>query len=87
MSNAVQAAKTNTFAIVSLVTSFFVAILGIIFGFLALSQIKKSGESGRGLAIAGIIIGFVGVGFWIIWIIVIVAFGALAAATGSVTTY
>jgi hypothetical protein len=32
-------------------------ILGLIFGFLALNQIKQTGQRGRGLAIAGIIIG------------------------------
>jgi hypothetical protein len=32
-------------------------ILGVIFGFVALSQIKQSGQDGRGMAIAGIIIG------------------------------
>ncbi|BDB40288.1 hypothetical protein Mkiyose1665_22310 [Mycobacterium kiyosense] len=31
-------------------------ILGLIFGFLGLSQIKTSGQQGRGLAIAGIVI-------------------------------
>jgi hypothetical protein len=32
-------------------------ILGLIFGFLALNQIQQTGQRGRGLAIAGIIIG------------------------------
>jgi hypothetical protein len=30
---------------------------GLIFGFLALNQIKQTGQRGRGLAIAGIVIG------------------------------
>ena len=34
-------------------------ILGLIFGFLALNQIKQTGQRGRGLAIAGIVIGAV----------------------------
>ena len=55
--------KTNVFAIVSLATSFFVSILGIIFGILSLSQIAKTGEKGRALAIAGIVIGVVGMIF------------------------
>lgn len=39
------------------------SILGIIFGFVALASIKKSGgvEKGRGLAIAGISVGFGGI--------------------------
>jgi hypothetical protein len=35
------------------------ALLGIIFGHIALSQIKRNGQEGRGLAIAGTIIGYV----------------------------
>jgi len=49
-------AKTNTFAIVGLVASFFIALVGLIFSIVALGQIKRTGEGGRGLAIAGIII-------------------------------
>jgi hypothetical protein len=52
--------KTNVLAIVSLVSSFFISIVGIITGHIALSQIKKTGEQGRGLAIAGLIIGYIG---------------------------
>jgi hypothetical protein len=32
----------------------------------ALTQIKKSGESGRGLALAGTIIGYVTVALWVL---------------------
>lgn len=57
--------KTNTLAIVSLVTSIigvccgFLSIAGIVCGVLARNQIKASNglESGDGLALAGIIIG------------------------------
>jgi hypothetical protein len=35
-------------------------ILGILFGFLALSQIRGTGQRGRGLALSGIILGFIG---------------------------
>jgi len=56
--------KTNTLAIVALVLSIllFVAfpLLGIILGVIALSQIKKSGENGKGLAIASIVISSIG---------------------------
>jgi uncharacterized membrane protein len=60
-------------AIGALVSSFFVSVLGIILGFVALSQIKKTGENGRGLALAGIIIGFVAVGVTVLIIILQVA--------------
>ena len=37
------------------------SILGIVFGFVALSQIKTSRQGGRGLAIAGIVLGILGI--------------------------
>jgi peptidyl-prolyl cis-trans isomerase B (cyclophilin B) len=53
-----QPQPTNTMAIVSLVCAFLFAPLAIVFGHISLSQIKKSGEEGRGLAIAGLVIGY-----------------------------
>ena len=50
--------STNALAIVSLVCAFLFAPLGIIFGHISLSQIKKTGEEGRGLAIAGLVISY-----------------------------
>ena len=73
--------KTNGIAIAALISSFFVSVLGIILGFVALNQIKTSGEQGRGLALAGIIIGFVAVGITILIIILnVVFFAALSSA-------
>jgi peptidyl-prolyl cis-trans isomerase B (cyclophilin B) len=54
-----QPRNTNAMAIVSLITAFLFAPLGILFGHLSLSQIKKTGDDGRGIAIAGLIIGYV----------------------------
>ena len=51
--------QTNAMAIASLVCAFLFAPLAILFGHLSLSQIKRSGEEGRGLAIAGLVIGYV----------------------------
>ncbi len=50
--------KTNTLAIVSLVVALFVPLVGAILGHVAMSQIKKTGEQGRGIALAGVIIGW-----------------------------
>lgn len=73
--------KTNGIAIAALISSFFVSVLGIILGFVALNQIKKSGEQGRGLALAGIWIGFVAVGITVLIIILqVVALAALSTA-------
>lgn len=49
---------TNIMAILSLVFAFVFSLLGVIFGHVALSQIRRTGEQGRGLAIAGLVIGY-----------------------------
>jgi hypothetical protein len=36
-------------------------VLALVFGFLARRQIRESGQSGEGMAIAGIILGLIGV--------------------------
>lgn len=67
------ASRWNTMAIVAFIVTFFINIVGIILGFIALSQIKRTGEQGRGLALAAIIIGFASIVLGIIFIIVFVA--------------
>lgn len=79
--------KTNVLAIVSLVSSFFIPLVGIITGHIALSQIKKTGEQGRGLAVAGLIIGYVLLVVGIIIAIVWFAILGAAISSGNVTTY
>ena len=70
--------KTNVMAIVALVTGVLgIPTLGIIFGHIALSQIKSSQESGRGLAIAGLVLGYLVVGFCAL----LVVFIALASVS------
>lgn len=71
----------NTMAIVAFILAFFISIVGIILGFVALSQIKKTGEQGRGLAIAAIIIGFVEIAIGIIIAIIVIA------VIGTASTY
>jgi hypothetical protein len=78
-------AKTNTLAIVSLVASIagmviipiIASIAGVICGHISLGQIKQTGEQGRGMAVAGLIIGYVGIALWIIGGIIF--FAVLAA--------
>lgn len=78
------APPTNTLAVVSLVASLatlvlgVTAIVGVITGHMALGQIKRTGEGGRGMAVAGLIIGYVFVGFGVLAIVV----GVIAAALG-----
>ncbi|MGH3675110.1 MAG: peptidylprolyl isomerase [Mycobacterium sp.] len=49
---------TNAMAIASLVCAFLFAPLGIVFGHISLSQLKRTGEDGHGLAVAGLVIGY-----------------------------
>jgi uncharacterized protein DUF4190 len=57
--------RTNGLAVASLVLGIVWlcgvgSILALIFGFVALGRIKRTGEGGRGLAIAGIVLGSIG---------------------------
>lgn len=60
--------KLNTLAVVSIATALtsIGAVAAIITGHVALTQIKKSGQSGRGLALAGTIVGYVTIAFWVL---------------------
>jgi hypothetical protein len=55
-----QEPRYNVLAIVSFISAFFISLVAVITGHMALGQIKRTGEKGRGLAIAGVIIGYVG---------------------------
>jgi len=50
---------TNTLAIIALIAAFVVPLAGIIMGHISLGQIKRTGEAGHGLALAGTILGYV----------------------------
>jgi peptidyl-prolyl cis-trans isomerase B (cyclophilin B) len=65
--------QTNAMAIAALVSAFVIAPLGIVFGHIALSQIRRSDEDGRGLAIAGLVIGYVFTGLYLLLIVLWVA--------------
>jgi peptidyl-prolyl cis-trans isomerase B (cyclophilin B) len=72
---------TNSLAVVSLVCAFVFAPLGIVFGHMSLSQIKKSREAGRGLAIAGLVISYLAVGATIVIVVVsLIAMVVLASS-------
>jgi peptidyl-prolyl cis-trans isomerase B (cyclophilin B) len=56
---------------------FILGIPGVICGHLALSKLQKEPQlQGKGLAIAGLVIGYVAIAFWLIYV---VFFGGLAA--------
>ena len=65
---------TNTFAILALVFGILGGFFAIVFGHVALSQIKRTGEGGRGMAIAGLVLGY----FALVVTILFVAAASLA---------
>lgn len=70
-------APTNVLAIITIIAAFVFPIAGIITGHIALNQIKRTHESGHGLAKAGLILSYVFVGIWVLafifWAIIIAA--------------
>jgi hypothetical protein len=60
--------KLNTLAVVSLATALtgFGVVAGIITGHISLAQIKRTGENGRPLALAGVVIGYASIALWIV---------------------
>lgn len=75
--------RTNTLAIISLIGAFVLPLAGIICGHIALGQIKRTGEGGRGLALAGTILGYVFTAFWLLYIVFFIVLAGIAASTGS----
>jgi Domain of unknown function (DUF4190) len=75
---------TNTLSIVALVTSLLgIGLAGIICGHIALSQIKRTREQGYGMALAGLIIGYVSVAAIGLFVIGLIA----VATTGNFSDY
>lgn len=58
----------NSLAVVSLASAVtgFGAAAAVITGHVSLAQIKKSGQAGRGLAIAGVAAGYTIIGLWVL---------------------
>ncbi len=75
--------RTNTLSIIAFIGSFLLSFTGIILGAISLGQIKRTRESGRGLAIAAIIIGAVGTAIALLWALFMVV---LIGTAGSVST-
>jgi hypothetical protein len=72
--------KTNGLAITSMILGiiwvyWLGSILAVIFGHIALSQIKRFGQRGRGMAIAGLILGYLGVATLAATIIIVIVDG------------
>jgi hypothetical protein len=78
---------TNTLAIIALVLAFVFAPAAIVCGHIARKQIRTSGESGDGLALAGMICGYVFTGIYVVFCgiyVVLIASVFSAGDTGDV---
>jgi len=88
-------APTNSAAVASLVfgiVSWFLCplvggILAVVFGHTAQGQIRRSGESGAGMATAGLVLGYIHIAaaaiFVIFWLLIL---GGLTAILGAIAT-
>lgn len=79
------AQPTNGFSIAAMVLGilwvyWIGSILALVFGYIALGQIKRRGGGGKGMAIAGVVLGWVGIAALIL---VIVLVFAISHSTGS----
>lgn len=84
--------KTNTLSIVSMIASiagfiwilpFVGSLAGAIMGHISLNQIKQTGEKGRGMALAGVIVGWAGLALVVLGVIAFLAFASWAGTVGT----
>ena len=82
-------AGNNALAIASLVCGVAQVMLwplatipAVVLGHVARHQIRRTGEQGAGLALAGLILGWIGVGFALLAIVGIVLIVAATSGTG-----
>jgi hypothetical protein len=76
--------KTNSHAVAAMicgVAEFFTfgltSIPAVILGHIARGEIRRTGEAGDGLAITGLILGWLAISLWLLfWVFVLVGFGA-----------
>lgn len=91
--------RTNPLAIASMVTSIvglvfsftwvlgLGAIAGVILGHISLGQIKRTGEAGRGMALAGVIVGWATIGLGVLLIVAMIVFWGLLGTASISSNY
>ena len=86
------ARRTNGLAVASMILSivgfiwvlpFVGSIAGAIMGHVALGQIRRTGEAGRGMALAGVIVGWAGIALLVLGVL----FFVFVAAVSSTSSY
>ncbi len=89
--NLVPAAPTNGMAVASLIFGILgwvmipvlAPLLAIIFGHMARGQIRNSGERGGGMAVAGLVLGYINLIFALIGLLIILVIVLIAATAAS----
>jgi hypothetical protein len=85
--------ELNLLAVIALIASCIgLTIPGIVMGHIALSQIRKSGESGHALALAAVIVGYaltalVIIAVVVFFIFIFAAIGVASSATDSFSSF
>ncbi|WP_131737315.1 DUF4190 domain-containing protein [Actinomadura roseirufa] len=81
-----MATASMVLGILGLFACGFTSVLAIIFGHIAQSQIRRTGEGGSGMAAAGLILGYIMTVIWVlIWIFYIGLWAALVGGSGGST--
>jgi hypothetical protein len=86
-------AKTNSLAVTSMVLALvglacgLTAPIGAIMGHVARRQIRERGESGDGMALAGIIVGWIVTALFVAYLVFLVIMIIYAANNSSPSTY
>jgi len=77
-----QAPGTNGLAVTAMilgilgfVTCGATSVLAVIFGHVALGQVKRTGEQGHGMALTGVILGWILTGLWLLYWIAFLTLG------------
>jgi hypothetical protein len=76
-----QPQPTNGLAVAALVLGIVWAFwigsaLAIVFGHVALGQIRQRNQSGKGMAVAGLVLGYVGAGTFVLFVVLPLLLGA-----------
>lgn len=62
-----ERARLNPLAVVSLIAGLLgLGLAAVVLGHVALVQTSRAGERGRGLAVAGLVLGYLGVVAWVV---------------------
>nr|BFE88993.1 hypothetical protein GCM10020093_115940 [Planobispora longispora] len=80
-----MAIATLVMGIAGLFVCGITSLVGIVLGHVSLGQIKKTGEEGRGMAIAGLVLSYFGVACWVI--VLLIWLGILGVIFGTAATY